>query len=121
MKTITKRKDGKERSIDYINYPCNLQAMVDRYGDEGVYALADSALTIRLQAVMAGLMDDKTDDEIVQAFDAFRPGAGHGGSTRKQSLIASIMEADQLKIFTEELLKAMKIVQLEDILSRLTK
>jgi hypothetical protein len=120
MKTITKKKDGKERTIDYTNYPGDLQAMVDRYGEEGVYALADSALTIRLQAVTAGLMD-KTDADIVQAFDAFRPGQGHGGASRKSSLVASILEADQLKIFTEELLKTMKIAQLEDILSRLTK
>jgi hypothetical protein len=120
MKTITKKKDGKERTIDYTDYPWDLQAMVERYGEEGVYALADSALTIRLQAVTAGLMD-KTDEEIVQAFDAFRPGQGHGGSNKKQSLIASILEADQLKIFTGELLATMKIVQLEDILSRLTK
>jgi hypothetical protein len=121
MKTITKRKDGKARSIDYINYPEDLQAMVDRYGEEGVYALADSALTIRLQAVMAGLMDNKTAAEIVQAFDAFRPGQGHGGSNRKASLVASILAADQLGIFTEELLTSMKIAQLEDILQRLTK
>jgi hypothetical protein len=120
MKTITKKKDGKERTIDYTDYPGDLQAMVDRYGDEGVYALADSALTIRLQAVTASLMD-KTDAEIVQAFDAFRPGQGHGGSARKQSLIASILDADQLQIFTKELLQAMKITQLEDILSRLQK
>jgi hypothetical protein len=120
MKTITKKKDGKERTIDYTNYPGDLQAMVDRYGEEGVYALADSALTIRLQAITAGLMD-KTDADIVQAFDAFRPGQGHGGASRKSSLVASILEADQLKIFTEELLKTMKIAQLEDILSRLTK
>jgi hypothetical protein len=121
MKTITKKKDGKERTIDYTDYPCDLQAMVDRYGEEGVYALADSALTIRLQAVTAGLMDDKTDADIVQAFDAFRPGQGHGGASRKQSLIASILDADQLGIFTEELLKTMKIAQLEDILQRLSK
>jgi hypothetical protein len=31
------------------------------------------------------------------------------------------MEADQLKIFTGELLKTMKIAQLEDILQRLSK
>jgi hypothetical protein len=120
MKTITKKKDGKERTIDYTDYPWDLQAMVERYGEEGVYALADSALTIRLQAVTAGLMD-KTDEKIVQAFDAFRPGQGHGGANKKSSLVASILEADQLKIFTGELLETMKIVQLEDILSRLTK
>jgi hypothetical protein len=120
MKTITKMKDGKERTIDYTDYPCDLQAMVERYGEEGVYALADSALTIRLQAVTAGLMD-KTDEKIVQAFDAFRPGQGHGGANKKSSLVASILDADQLGIFTEELLKTMKIAQLEDILQRLTK
>jgi hypothetical protein len=31
------------------------------------------------------------------------------------------MDADQLGIFTEELLKTMKIAQLEDILQRLSK
>jgi hypothetical protein len=64
---------------------------------------------------------DKDDEAILCLFRDFKPGQGHGGSNRKASLVASIMEADDLRIFTGDLLSSMKIVQLEDILSRLTK
>jgi hypothetical protein len=64
---------------------------------------------------------DKDDEAILCLFHDFKPGQGHGGSNRKTSLVASILEADDLRIFTGDLLSSMKITQLEDILSRLTK
>jgi hypothetical protein len=120
MKTITKKKDGKERSIGYAQYPETLKEKIERFGEDGINALADSALTIRLQAVTAVMMDEP-DEKIIKAYNDFKPGQGHGGSGRKQALVASIMDADQLGIFTTELLKTMKIAQLEDILQRLSK
>jgi hypothetical protein len=117
---ITKKKDGKTRTATDNGFPADYTQLITRFTEDEVYALAKSALVIRLQAILAANMDKK-DEEIQCLFRDFKPGQGHGGASRKQSLIASIMEADQLKIFTGELLKTMKIAQLEDILQRLTK
>jgi hypothetical protein len=117
---ITKKKDGQERTIVDNGFPADFAALTTRFSGDEVYALAKSALVIRLQAILAANMDKK-DEEIQCLFRDFKPGQGHGGASRKQSLIAPIMEADQLKIFTGELLKTMKIAQLEDILQRLSK
>ena len=117
---ITKKKDNETRTVTDHGFPKDFEALCSRFSNEEVYALAKSALVIRLQAILASNMD-KDDEEIQCLFRDFKPGQGHGGSNRKQSLIAAILEADALKIFTGELLETMKIVQLEDILSRLTK
>jgi hypothetical protein len=117
---ITKKKDGQERTIVDNGFPVDFAALTTRFSEDEVYALAKSALVIRLQAIVAANMD-KDDEAILCLFHDFKPGQGHGGSNRKTSLVASILEADELKIFTGELLETMKIVQLEDILSRLTK
>jgi hypothetical protein len=117
---ITKKKDDKTRTVTDNGFPADYTQLITRFAEDEVYALAKSALVIRLQAILAANMD-KTDEEIQCLFRDFKPGQGHGGSNRKASLVASILEADQLGIFTEELLTTMKIVQLEDILQRLTK
>jgi hypothetical protein len=117
---ITKTKDGQTRTITDNGFPKDFTQMISRFNEDEVYALAKSALVIRFQAIVAANMD-KDDEAILCLFHDFKPGQGHGGSNRKTSLVASILEADELKIFTGELLETMKIVQLEDILSRLTK
>jgi hypothetical protein len=117
---ITKKKDGQERTIVDNGFPVDFAALTTRFAEDEVYALAKSALVIRLQAILSANMDKK-DEEIQCLFRDFKPGQGHGGASRKQSLVASILDADQLGIFTEELLKTMKIAQLEDILQRLSK
>jgi hypothetical protein len=117
---ITKKKDGKTRTVTDNGFPTDYTQLITRFNEDEVYALAKSALVIRMQAILAANMD-KTDEEIQCLFRDFKPGQGHGGSNRKASLVASIMDADQLGIFTQKLLTTMKIAQLEDILSRLTK
>jgi hypothetical protein len=117
---ITKKKDGKTRTVTDNGFPADYTQLITRFNEDEVYALAKSALVIRLQAILAANMDKK-DEEIQCLFRDFKPGQGHGGASRKSSLVASILDADQLGIFTEELLKTMKIAQLEDILQRLSK
>jgi hypothetical protein len=117
---ITKKKDGQERTIVDNGFPVDYTQLITRFTEDEVYALAKSALVIRMQAIVAANMD-KTDEEIQCLFRDFKPGQGHGGSNRKASLVASILEADDLRIFTGDLLSSMKITQLEDIHSRLQK
>jgi hypothetical protein len=117
---ITKTKDGQTRTITDNGFPKDFTQMISRFNEDEVYALAKSALVIRFQAIVAANMD-KDDEAILCLFHDFKPGQGHGGSNRKTSLVASILEADDLRIFTGDLLSSMKITQLEDILSRLQK
>jgi hypothetical protein len=117
---ITKKKDGKTRTVTDNEFPADYTQLITRFNEDEVYALAKSALVIRMQAILSANMDKK-DEEIQCLFRDFKPGQGHGGSNRKTSLVASILEADDLRIFTGDLLSSMKITQLEDILSRLTK
>jgi hypothetical protein len=120
MKTLTKVKGDKTRSVNYANYPDTWDDITNRFTADEITSMVHSTLDIRYNAIIAADMD-ASDDTICAKLDAFRPGQGHGGASRKSTLVASIMDADQLGIFTEELLKTMKIAQLEDILQRLSK
>jgi hypothetical protein len=120
MKTLTKVKGDKTRSVNYENYPETWDDITNRFSEDEITSMVHSTLDIRYNAIIAADMN-ASDDAICAKLDAFRPGQGHGGSNKKQSLIASILEADDLRIFTGDLLSSMKITQLEDILSRLQK
>ena len=89
---ISKKKDNKEISVNDVTFPETLEAMQIRFTNEEVYALAKSALVIRLQSIISANMD-KSEEEILCLFRDFKPGQGRGSNGVKETLIEKLVEA----------------------------
>lgn len=110
MKSIevsAKRTDGDdqaERTVT-VDFPENVQEMVEAWGESVTYKQASAAATVTLQGAMRSwIKSGKTDDEIQAKAEEWKPGERQKGKTPQEKLrelYASLPEEERQKLLED--------------------